>query len=961
MLQEESEPSHSMEVLDVEMQSVEVGRDRSDSNTPLSPEWGIDSPQVIESRKRRRFGLLNRYKKPKVSAKWDLDNYWSVEPAEIFKLLHSRESGLTSQEAEVRIAEVGKNKFTSSQKVSALILFLSQLKSPWILLLLVAVIVSASLGDYANSIIIAVIVFLSCVINFFQEYVANNAAEKLKQSVSVETTVLRNGQVTNMPAEEIVPGDIVLLSAGMLVPADGMVLSCKDFFVNQAVLTGETFPVEKMPGVLIPFTALTDRTNCVFMGTSVQSGNAVCLMIKTGLNSQYGHISKKVNRKQGKSTNFERGTRRFGLLLVIVMIVLVVAVFLINMLKPDVKDLDDDEPSDPATTKSRVLDSVMFSLALAVGLTPELLPLVISICLSSGARAMSKKQVIVRRLVAIENFGSMSVLCFDKTGTITMGAVHLDNSLCVEGSHSDQVMMYAYINSHFQTGIANPLDEAIMEKGKSRSLDVSGFKKVDEMPFESVRKRLSVVVSEEDKQSSSTTIITKGALIKVLEVCTHYYSTTEQRVLPLGEAELQEIEKKYEDWGNHGLRVLGLATKELPVKDSYSTNDEAELVFYGFLCFLDPCKPDSKEVISHLAEAGVRAVVITGDNKFVALHIAAKVGMDVRNVLTGKELSEMTEIEQEHCVSSTDLFVEVDPDQKEIIVQALRKAGEIVGFMGDGVNDVAALNCADVGISVNNAVDIAKEASDFVMLSHELTVLRDAIFLGRSTFANTMKYILLAVSNNFGNMLSVSISSTFLPFIPMQPLQILLLNFLNDIPQLAIAYDNVDPEAIQNPECWNLAFIVRFMVIFGPLSSSFDFSTFGIAYLLLRYEDNDWFSVDGRNRFRMAWWIESLFAGMIIVFVVRTKKFMFNSRPGKGLVVLTICIALLGFIVPYIPVVGPALAIYQLKYYWWLIILGLSVVYLFMGELTKFLFYKYGLDKPLKRKITCSWPCKQRD
>jgi Mg2+-importing ATPase len=736
--------------------------------------------------------------------------------------------------------------------------------------LLFATVLSGALQEWVDAFIILLIVFGSAALSFWQEYGASNAAEKLRATLTLKATVVRAGQEQTIPAEQIVPGDVVLLSAGSLIPADAVILEAKDFFVNQAMLTGETFPVEKKPGVVAEKAGLSERTNTVFMGTNVPSGSARALVVETGVRTVFGQIANRLNLRPPE-TEFERGIKQLGYLLTEVMFVLVLGIFAFNVLfhKP-------------------ILDSLLFSIALAVGLTPQLLPAIINVNLSKGSQAMAARGVIVRRLESIENFGSMDTLCTDKTGTLTLGIVGLDAAYDPQGQPSDDVFRLAYLNAHFQTGLANPLDEAILAKEQP---DLSGVIKIDEIPYDFVRKRLSVVVGQ---NGIFPRMITKGALEGVLAAC----SSVDWNGHPvkLDEARLAEVHRQYENWSGQGYRVLGVAAKPIEhQKRSYSRDDESGLTFAGFLLFFDPPKPDVQETIRELARLGVALKIITGDNKLVAQHTAEAVGLDHAKVLTGPQLDDLRDEALWHAAERTTIFAEVDPNQKERIILALKKTGHVVGYMGDGINDAPSLHSADVGISVENAVDVAKEAADFVLLKNDLSVLQQGIVEGRRTFANTLKYVFMATSANFGNMFSVAGASFFLPFLPMLPKQILLINFLTDLPEMTIAGDNVDTAFVERPHRWNMAFIRRFMLIFGPLSSLFDFATFGALL---------WVMHANESLFHTGWFLESVLSATAVVFALRTRQSLGRSHPSRALLLVTGLVGLAAVILPYSPLAG---------------------------------------------------------
>jgi Mg2+-importing ATPase len=835
-------------------------------------------------------------------------SFWSKDIHEIAKSLDSSINGLSEKNAQEALQRVGPNRIQSKEKISPLGLFLNQFKSPIVLILIFATLISAFLQDWADAGIILFIVMGSALLSFYQEYNANNAAEKLKEQVSFKTDALRDGKTVSIATDEIVPGDVVLLSAGSLIPADGLVIEARDFFVNQAVLTGETFPVEKMPGIIAENAGLAERTNVVFMGTNVRSGSAEVLIVQTGLQTAFGQIADKLTLRPPE-TEFEHGIRSLGYLLTEVMFLLVLGIFFFNVLlhKP-------------------VLDSLLFSIALAVGLTPQLLPAIININLSKGSQEMAKHGVIVRRLESIENFGSMDILCTDKTGTLTQGVVQLDGALDVNGEPSELVSVYAYLNAQMQTGLPNPLDEAIVNKGAKGA---DGYVKVDEIPYDFIRKRLSVVVA---RDGSSPSMITKGALENVLAVCSRVQIGDEEKILDQGmQAKIQE---KYEAWSAQGYRVLGLAAKSVSGQvHPFSKAGENDMVFAGFLLFFDPPKAGVEETIQVLARLGVRLKVITGDNHLVARHTGQAVGLGDAKVLTGAELDAMRDEALWHAVEETTIFAEVDPNEKERIILALKKRGHVVGYMGDGINDAPSLHSADVGISVANAVDVAKEAADLVLLKQDLDVLREGILQGRKTFANTQKYVFMATSANFGNMFSMAGASLFLPFLPMLPKQILLINFLTDLPEMTIASDRVDEVFVARPHRMDIKFIRRFMLIFGPLSSLFDFTTFAVLLWLMKANE---------QIFQTGWFIESILSAGVVVFAVRTRLPFMRSRPSRTMLGMTLLVMAITLILPYTPLAG-LLGFTPLPLTYLLVIFGIVAAYFLSAELTKRWFYrKYG-------------------
>ena len=789
--------------------------------------------------------------------------YWSLDTDAVLTKLNASLNGLTTAQASQRLQEYGRNSLQGKSKITPLKMLLGQFKSPIILILIFATLVSAFVQDWVDAAIILGIVFASAILSFVQEYSANNAAEKLRAQIHVTSRVLRDGKEQIVPNEEVVMGDIVLLSAGNLVPADGIVLEANDFFVNEAVLTGETYPVEKKPGKVELNAVLHERTNCVFMGTSVRSGTAKVLITETGARTFFGQIAKRLTLRTPE-TEFERGVRRLGYLLTEVMFILVVGIFALNVFfhKP-------------------VLDSLLFSLALAVGLTPQLLPAIININLSKGSQAMAKQDVIVRRLSSIENFGSMDILCTDKTGTLTEGVIRLDHACDVQGQESEKVKRAAWLNAHFQNGMVNPLDEAIVTTIKDEEKTA---KKIDEIPYDFVRKRLTIVVEE----NGVCTMISKGAYLKVLEVCTTVEVAGEMQ--NLSDAWRQKLQDWYSEWSEQGYRVLGIAQRVVPQQPGYGRDDEHGMVFLGFLLFFDPPKTGVLETIQRLEDMGVHIKIITGDNMLVARHTALAIGMENPVIKSGDEINNLGDEALWHLAEKIDIFADVDPNEKERIILALKKTGHVVGYMGDGINDAPSLHSADVGISVANAVDVAKESADFVLLKHDLTVLERGIREGRKTFANTLKYVFMATSANFGNMFSVAGASLFLPFLPLLPTQILLINFLTDFPEMTIATDNVDPIYVEKPHRWNIHFIRRFMLVFGPLSSVFDYLTFGLMLFVVKGHE---------ATFQSGWFIESVLSAALVVFTLRTRLPIFHSRPSRWMLLATAAVGLVTLLIPY--------------------------------------------------------------
>jgi Mg2+-importing ATPase len=822
--------------------------------------------------------------------------------------LRSTDRGLTAAEAAVRLAQYGPNAIDAARPAGAMGLYARQFKSPLVLILIVASVISLLATEWVDAGVVLAIVLGSTFLGFVQEYVAGNAVERLRSQVTLKALVMRDGVERTLPSAEVVPGDVVRLRAGSLVPADAVVLDANDFFVSEAVLTGETFPVEKMPGAVAPAAGLTGRSNCVFMGTSVRSGTARVLVAATGRRSVFGQVAGKLALRPAL-TEFERGIQRFGYLLTRIMLVMVTIVLAINifMAKPPV-------------------ESLLFALALAVGLAPELLPAIISVALSHGAKRMARLGVIVRRLNSIENLGSMDVLCTDKTGTLTAGVVQLDAAADLAGRPSAAVLRLASINARFQTGMPNALDEAVSCAGDKAGVDLATVGKVDEIPYDFVRRSLSVVAAD---ATGARTLVTKGALSNVLGMCETVRDGT--MATALDAAARAQIESRYDNWSTQGYRVLGVASRPVdPRSASYSRIDEAGMCFEGFLLFLDPPKDDARQTLVDLAQRGVQLKMITGDNHKVARHTAKAIGLPVDATLTGADLDAMSDEALLHAAQQATVFAEVDPNQKERIILALRKTGHVVGYMGDGINDAPALHSADVGISVDTAVDVAKDAADFMLLRKDLAILRAGIDEGRMIFANTLKYVLTTISANFGNMFSMAVASVLLPFLPLLASQILLNNFLSDIPAATIASDTVDDEWVAKPRRWDMTFIRDYMVLFGLVSSVFDFLTFGALLWLFQATPTE---------FRTGWFIESLLTELMVALVVRTRGPFWRSRPGHLLLASTAAVTALALALPYLPFVS-VLGFVPLPASMVLAMIVLTLAYVAAAEAAKRFFYR---------------------
>lgn len=831
------------------------------------------------------------------------NTFWNTPAQQLLIQLSSNIQGLSQEDAAQRLKRYGANRLNNKKQTGNLQLFLAQFKSSIILILLFATGLSFYLHDRVDAAIILTIVLISGLLGFLQEKGAASAIEKLLAIVQITVNVLRDGAAIEIAAENLVPGDIVLLRAGDVIPGDCLILESDNLFIDEAVLTGESYPVEKLPGVLPANTALGQRTNALWMGTHVQSGDASALVIATGQTTEFGKLSQRIKLK-APETEFERGIRHFGYLLMEITLILVMLIFAVNVY-----------------LEKAVLDSFLFALALAVGLTPQLLPAIISINLAHGAKRMAEQKVIVKQLASIENFGSMNVLCSDKTGTLTEGSVQMHGALDLLGNASEKVALYAYLNSVYETGFSNPIDEAIRQ---FRRFDVTDCEKLAEIPYDFHRKRLSLLISKQGENI----LVSKGALTNILDACTEA-ENADGTLIPI-ESMSGRIQQRYEEFSRQGFRTLGLAYKPTKAQVQIDKADETGMRFLGFLLFFDPPKADCADTIKQLCELGVTLKIITGDNRLVAATISKQLGLAEHEVLTGPEIEQMSGRALMNKVADVDLFAEVEPNQKERIIIALKKAGFVVGYMGDGINDVSALHAADVGISVDSAADIAKETAEIVLLEKDLAVLVQGVREGRITFANTLKYVFMATSSNFGNMFSMAGASLFLPFLPLLPKQILLTNLLTDFPEMTIASDNVDADMVSQPRRWDIKFIRKFMITFGFVSSLFDFMTFGMLL---------WLNVPV-EQFRTAWFLESVVSAALIVFVVRTDKPIFSSRPGKYLVAATLAIVTVTVALPYTPI-AHLIGFQPLPLHILALLLDIVLLYISTAEVVKHIFYRF--------------------
>ena len=821
--------------------------------------------------------------------------------------------GLTSAEAAERLARFGPNQL-KARRQSALLQFLSRFRNPLVLILLAASAISAATGDVTSATVVAVMVLLSVILDFVQEHRAGQAAEKLATQVALNVQVLRDGQPQQRPAAELVPGDVVLLSAGDLIPADAQVLEAKDFFVNQALLTGEPYPVERHAGAPTDDAAWdAEADSAIFMGSSVVSGSARALVMRTAKRTAIGQIATSLE-KPPPPTAFEIGTRRFGLLIMRLTLLLVLFTLLVNV-----------------AFHRPLLESFLFAVALAVGLTPELLPMVVSVTLARGAMRMAAQKVIVKRLTAIQDMGAMDVLCTDKTGTLTEAKIRLEKHVDPQGNESDRVLELAYLNSFFESGLKSPMDDAILAH---QHIDVSGWTKIDEVPFDFERRRVSVLV----ERGADRLLIVKGAPEDVLRLCTHYECDSclrppdgRQQPKTFDTEAQAQVRALFDRLGADGFRVLAVATKREPetLVDAV-VDDESELVLAGFAAFLDPPKASAKPALQALAASGVAVKIITGDNEQVARHVFGELGIPVTGVLIGAEIGAMNDDALRARVEDVNLFARANPQQKNRVLLALKARGHVVGYMGDGINDAPSLHTADVGISVDSAVDVAKQAAAMILLENDLNVLYAGIREGRRTFGNVMKYIMMATSSNFGNMFSMAAATLFLPFLPMLPLQILLNNFLYDLSELPIPLDNVDEQDLARPRRWDMAFIRDFMVCIGPISSIFDFLTFWLLLKVLHADE---------TLFHTGWFVESLATQVLVIFVIRTRGSPFASRPHPALLLTSLGIVGVAMVLPFTPLAG-MLGFTPLPPEFFGLLAGLMIVYLVLVEIVKRWFYR---------------------
>ena len=834
----------------------------------------------------------------------------------VLKELESQLGGLSEAEAESRLKQVGTNEIAREKRQSALMRLLSNIKNPLVLLLMALGVLSYLTGDLRATVVIFVMVVLGVVLRFFQELRADNAAAKLQAMVTNTATLVRDGKEAEVALKMLVPGDIIRLAAGDMVPADVRVLSAKDLFLNQAALTGEALPVEKKAAPASADIQNPLELPCLcFLGSNVESGSATAVVIHTGNRTYFGSLATSIVG-QRQLTSFDLGINKFTWLMIRFIAVMVPAVFLVNGL-----------------SKHNWLEAFLFAMAVAVGLTPEMLPMIVTVNLSKGALAMSRKKVIVKRLNAIQNFGAMDVLCTDKTGTLTQGKIVLEKHLDVNGDPSEKVLQYGYLNSYHHTGLKNLLDEAILshEELEEHLKAKENYRKVDEIPFDFVRRRMSVVVENE---AGLNTLICKGAVEEVLGLCNRV--ELNGKVIPVESEHDAKRRKIADDLNGQGFRVIALAYKEMPKASDqpvYSVKDEAELILLGFLAFLDPPKDTAIEALKRLHGLSVEVKVLTGDNEIITTYICQQVGIPVEHLLLGSKIETMSDTELAEAASATSVFARLAPAHKERIIRALQSKGHVLGFMGDGINDAPALKAADVGISVDSAVDIAKESSDIILLENSLLVLEQGVLEGRRVFGNIVKYIKMAASSNFGNMFSVVGASAFLPFLPMLPIQVLTNNLLYDFSQTTIPTDQVDADWLNKPRKWEIGKILRFILFIGPISSIFDYATF----FLMLYIFNCWHNP---ALFHTGWFVESLFTQTLIIHVIRTNKIPFlQSWASWPLILTSLIIVAVGAWLTVSPLAG-TLGFVPLPPLFWLYLAIMLLGYAILTQLVKTWFIR---------------------
>jgi Mg2+-importing ATPase len=841
----------------------------------------------------------------------DIKTFWQYSTDEILNHLNCNAGGLTSQHVAEKLAALRSGQKKQSPLLQNVKLFLSQFTNPLVLLLIAAVILSAFLGETSDVFIILFILLFTGILSYIQERRAGKAVEKLLAVIQKKAKVIRDGQLKDIPADEVVAGDILSFTAGDVIPADCFLIESKMLQANESKLTGESMPAEKKPCVLPQSTAMSQRSNVLYAGTNIISGQAKAIAVLTGKETVFGAIAADMQQAP-QETAFEAGIKKFGYFLMKVTLVICVLIFSANILlgKP-------------------LIDSLLFGLALAVGMAPELLPAIMTIAMSHGAKRMAQQKVIVKKLSSIQNLGEVNLFCSDKTGTLTEGILEVHAVIDVSENENSYTKQLAFLNAHFESGFANPMDEALI---KMQNVSATDYTKLNEIPYDFNRKRLSICV----KHNAEQLLITKGAVNNVLQVCTQVLQE-DNSFVSMNDAK-NKITAVYTKKSNEGFRMIGVAYKTCTAAN-ITIADESEMIFAGFVLLSDPPKQGIADEITSLKKIGVDLVMITGDNKLIAAYTAQQIGLQNIQVLSGEEIQNLTKDELSIKLAGVNVFAEIEPQQKENIIKAFKKAGNVVAYMGDGINDVNAINAADVGISINNAVDIAKEAADVVLLEKNLAVLNNGIIEGRKTFLNTIKYLYINTSATFGNMFSMAGASVILPFLPMLPQQILLANFVTDFPYMAIASDNADKDQLNYPQKWNIRRLRNFMIVFGVHSSFFDFITFYALFKL--HEGNE-------KLFQTGWFLESVFTELLILFVVRTHKMLWRSLPGKGLIVLTLLAFIITIALPF-SLFATALGFVVPPEKLLIVITGIVLTYVITADLLNFIFFKRR--KPFRQAV----------
>ncbi len=834
----------------------------------------------------------------------------------VLEKLNTTTNGLSVNEVDARLERYGLNEVAKEKRQTWLMRLVDNVKNPLVILLVLLGLVSYLTGDLRATIVIFIMVLLGIVLRYVQESRADSAAEKLKAMVSTTATVVRDGQRREISLKELVPGDIVQLSAGDMVPADVRLLTAKDLFLNQAALTGESMPVEKLAATVVDESSSPlEMSNICFLGSNIESGTGLAVVIQTGSGTYFGSLAGSI-MGQRQLTSFDKGVNGFTWLMIGFMAVMVPLVFLFNVL-----------------SKGNWLEAFLFALAVAVGLTPEMLPMIVTVNLSKGAISMSKKKVIVKRLNSIQNFGAMDVLCTDKTGTITQGKIVLEKHMDVKGNPSQRVLNYGYMNSYYQTGLKNLMDEAILRHvNLNEDLQVDElYRKIDELPFDFKRRRMSVIVEDNTGQHI---LICKGAVEEIMHLSTHVEVAGE--VLGVLPEHDEHRKQRVKQLNSEGFRVLAVAYRIFPGDNDtphYTVQDESELTLLGYMAFLDPPKDTATEALNKLHSQNVHVKILTGDNDIITGYICRQVGLSVDRILLGPEIEQLDDTQLADFAEATSVFAKLSPAHKERIIHALQSKGHVVGFMGDGINDAPALKAADVGISVDSAVDIAKESSDIILLENSLLVLEEGVIEGRKVFGNIIKYIKMAASSNFGNMFSVLGASLFLPFLPMLPIQVLSNNLLYDFSQTAIPTDEVDPEWLARPRKWEIGALRRFILYIGPISSIFDYMTF----FIMLYVFNCW---NNPALFHTGWFVESLFTQTLIIHVIRTNKIPFiESRASKSLIVTSLIIVVVGAWLTVSPLAA-TLGFVALPALYWPLLAGMLIAYIVLTQIVKVWFVR---------------------